>query len=606
MKSNLKKTISLLLAAVMILSAVSIMFTSCSFGDEEVKADIGENVTTRKPLTLTLYGVTGETTTPEAIKAVEERLNRFSETEYSTTLVLKLYTEDEYRDVLDQAYEKLQHEAEVAEFCDGARKIRERVDKKRNKLLTEAEQSAKTAAEKKAATEKAEAEAKAAEELAAAIEAGEAEPEPLAEGQVDIVFINDFDHYIDSINTADTDPVIIPLDSYLKLDSKILTDYIHPTLLSAAKIGGSTYGLPINKGIETETTYYVLDAELVEKYQFDTTQLMNFANVEYFLADIKANEPDVIPLLRAPEEIQGYDFYNNEIGNPIGITNPEFGEYIPVSCRRTYSEFTVTNFFDIMSDFRKYGYLPEIGADTTGMRFAVDIRKGTDADVKKWEEEGYIVEVYKTARATTENTLGAMYAISAYSKYPDRCMEILEMLYTQPEFKNLYTYGIEEVNYKVNPDNTVTRLNDEYMMDFMKSGNTFIGYLDEGMDPDYVKNAVAKNFSVKRHGFLAYTINLTEEEQKAYDYYVEQIGDTFETLRQGTHNPNIVYARLASTLDRGLASENIPGLKVFLAGENDIPSKWAQAFDAYKTTIPANVTIDEKDLSSYIVENKNE
>lgn len=603
MKSNLKRTFSMLLAALMMLPAVCMMFTSCS-DDGEVTADIGETISTRNPITLTIYGVTGETTTPEAVAEVEKRLNRLSESEYSTTLDLRLYTEDEYRDVLEEKYIKLQHNADVSEFCASAKKIGDRVDKKINKLLTEAEQSAKTAAAEKAAKEKKEAEEKAAKELAAAIEAGEAVAEPVDQDQVDIIFINDFDHYTASIN-AQPEPVVVPLDEYLKLDSKILTDYIHPTLLSAAKIGGSTYGLPINKGIEAETTYCLMDRELVEKYGFDTTQIKNFANIETFLADVKANEPNVIPLLNAPEEIQGYDFYDNIIGHPIGITNPEFGAYAPVACRRTYSEFVVTNFFEIMSDFREYGYLPEIGADTSGMRFAADIRKGNDEDVKRWEEQGYVVEVYKTARATTENTLEALYAISAYSKYPARCMEIIEMLYTDVDFKNIFTFGVEGVNYSVNDDNTITRLNDEYVMDFMKSGNTFIGYLDEGMDPDYVQKAIAKNFDVKRHGFLAFQINLNEADQAALDYYVEQTGDTFETLRQGADKPDLVYSRLANRLDRGQVSEDIPGLKVFLTGEDDIPSAWAMQFDSYKTTIPANVTIEEKDLSSYMVENKN-
>jgi len=140
--SNFKRKVSLLMAVVMVLTMVCTMFTSCS-DDKEVTADIGENVTTRKPLALTVYGVTGESTTPEAIKEVEKYLNRISESEYSTTLVLKLYTEDEYTEVLDKAYVQLQHEAEVADFCADAKKISDRVDKKRNKLLTEEEQSKK-------------------------------------------------------------------------------------------------------------------------------------------------------------------------------------------------------------------------------------------------------------------------------------------------------------------------------------------------------------------------------------------------------------------------------------------------------------------------------
>ncbi len=575
----------------MIIPAVLMMFTSCS-QEEEVTADIGINVTTRKPITLTLYAITGESTTPEAVEAVEKKLNQLTEVEYSTTLDLRLYTADEYEQALENAYISLQHDKEIAAFCDSAAKIGNKMYKKINKILTEEEQNAKTLAEKKEAKEKAKAEA----ELAAKIEAGEIETEPVELNQVDILFIEDFEYYMKNVNELK----LAELDEYLKLDSRILTDYIHPTLLSAAKYNGYTYGLPINKGIETETTYYVLDKELVEKYQFDTSSLKMFANIESFLAAVKAGEPNVIPLLKAPEEIQGYDFYDNIIGHPIGITNPEFAKYTPVNSRRTYSEMAVTNFFDLMSSFRKQGFLPDYNANTEGLRFAVDIRKGTDIDVKEWESQGYIVEVYKTARATTENAIGSMYAVSTYSKYPARCMEILEMLYTNPEFKNIFTFGVEGTNFYVNGDNTITRINDNYMMDFMKTGNTFIGYLDAGMDPDYVEKAVVKNFDVKRHGFLAFQVELTEEEQKALDWYVEQIGDTYESLRQGIPNAAATYTRIASKLDRGNADEGIPGLKDFLFTTDEVTSSWDQQFQAYKVTVPPTVSVQKEELYNYM------
>ena len=94
------------------------------------------------------------------------------------------------------------------------------------------------------------------------------------------------------------------------------------------------------------------------------------------------------------------------------------------------------------------------------------------------------------------------------------------------------------------------------------------------------------------------------------DFYVETTGDSFETLRQGLDNADLAYStysRLATKLDRGFTNDNIPGLRTFLFGEDDVPSKWGLAFDDYKTTIPLSVAIeDEKDLSSYIVENKND
>ncbi|MBQ9940268.1 MAG: hypothetical protein IJO74_01870 [Clostridia bacterium] len=602
--SNFKKSISLLMVLVMAVALICATFTSCSNNDQEVTADIGEDVTARKSVSLTVYGVTNDTTTPEAIKEVEKQLNRISEKELSTTIVLKLYPEDEYKDVLETAYTELQQKAEVADFCAATKKIVSRVDKKRLKLLTEAEQTAKSEAEQKKARELKEAEQKEAAELEAAIKAGIISAPPIEENQIDVLLINDFEHYMSSINNP-SGPLLVPIDNYLRLDSKILTDYLHPTLLSAAKIGGKTYGLPINKGIEAETTYCLIDKTLAEKYNFDTENVKNFANVKPFLLQVRDNEKGVIPLLTVPEEIQGYDFYDNILGHPVGITNPEFGEYNPVNVRRSYSEFTVRSFFDLMADFRKEGFFPGLKEDTAGKPFAMDLRKGTASDAAKWEEEGYVVCIYKNARATTENTLGAMYAISTYSKIPDRAMEVIELLYTNPEFKNIFTFGIENVHYTKNNDGTVKHISNDYSMDFMKSGNTFIGLLDEGMDTDYVKKAAELNFNVKRHGFLAFQFTFTDEQKAAMDYYVKTVGETYSTLRVGVANAETIYTRIATRLEAGSEARGILPFKEYLLGTTETVSDLSLQFSNYVGTLPLSVTMEEKDLTSYIALDKN-
>lgn len=621
MKFNFRKSITMLFAIAVILCFVCVMFTSCS-QEEEMTADTQNTVSIRKPVTLTIYGVTNSSTTPEAIKMVEQKLSHLAETEYSTSLVLKLYTEEEYNQVLDQKYEQIQHGIDVDEFCQQAKKTREKIDKKRTRLLSEQEVEEKTASEAAAKKQKEEQELKKAQELEKAIAEGTATYEAVGENQVDIVFISDYQRYIDSIN-AQPKSTVVALDEYLSLESKILTDYIHPTLLSASKIGGRTYALPVNKAIESEATYYLFDKQLLEKYPFteegaDINKLDFTRYIQPFLEAVSINEPGVIPLLSIPDDIQNFDFYNNQVGHPIGVVNPEYGKFAPTNCVNSYNQKYVTDFLNTISDFRTIGYVPDKNTDVTGKRFAVDIRKGTQADVAEWEAQGYVVTVYKKARATTENTMGAMYAISRYSKYPDRCMEVLEMLYTNSEFKNLFTFGIEGTHYEVNPDGkTVKHLNDQYSMDFMKSGNTFIGLLDEGMDVNYVANAVKKNDGIERHAFLAFQPTLEEKDQAVLDFYEKIVFEDKNSIDQDGNNAivqcikgesggqralgNVIREIKKAPLPEDEGGSEITDIKVFLEGQDGVPSTWAMKFDEYKASIPIPVSFeDQKDLTVYM------
>ena len=71
----------LLCFLIAVLCVLPLALTGC--GEEEELAVGGT-----KPLTLTLYGITGETTTEEAIKAVEEELNVYTEGKFNTHIVL--------------------------------------------------------------------------------------------------------------------------------------------------------------------------------------------------------------------------------------------------------------------------------------------------------------------------------------------------------------------------------------------------------------------------------------------------------------------------------------------------------------------------------------
>ena len=89
----MKKTLWLFLViAICLLPAC---LTACGGGDVEPPV-------LTKPVTLTFYGITGDSTTEEAIAAVQDELNLYTEGNFSTHIVLKLYPEAEYDRVIEE------------------------------------------------------------------------------------------------------------------------------------------------------------------------------------------------------------------------------------------------------------------------------------------------------------------------------------------------------------------------------------------------------------------------------------------------------------------------------------------------------------------------
>ena len=116
-----KKLISLALLAGLILSS----FTACGQSEEDVAATEEDTRTT----TITLTAITGKSTTPEAIEAVQEAMNKLTKSEYKTQVILQLKTEDEYVEFIESQVELI--EAEIAAEEEAAAKAKEEAKKKK-------------------------------------------------------------------------------------------------------------------------------------------------------------------------------------------------------------------------------------------------------------------------------------------------------------------------------------------------------------------------------------------------------------------------------------------------------------------------------------------
>ena len=263
-----KRIVSVLLAVLMLFTAV--VSTGCS--SEEASGE-SANTSTREIIALNMYILTEDSTTYEAANNVQMAINEILLPNYKTMLKINYLKADEYWPAVEAALEETAVPSSTNASVVGT-------------------------------------EGMAFPELIEYIFRDSTTDIELSQPQIDIFVVNDHEKYVQLANQGK----LKGLNQYISYDSKILTTSIYPTILTSAKVGSETYGIPTNFGMEQgEYTYLVYNEDLLKKYGFEVKQVNDFAsnNFAKFLAAVKEGEPDIWPLSE-PFGIAGAEYYNGD------------------------------------------------------------------------------------------------------------------------------------------------------------------------------------------------------------------------------------------------------------------------------------------------------
>ena len=339
---------------------------------------------------------------------------------------------------------------------------------------------------------------------------------------------------------SDTDNIMTNIHT-----GKKLGDYITGALLNGVKVDGSTYAIPNNIQIG-EYTYMLVNKELFDKYYHNKDNVSDVLDLKYFLEDVKTSEPNVIPLNSSFKECMDqfvwywnidwteddYGFYNYSINteNNFSLLGALYGD--PKTAGRGQIQLGFNNLFldeeyrNIYLELKNYefeGYYAE--ADDTRENSAVSFMNA-DYSIKKQmlENDGvctvdgveYYGYVVKYPEADDQSLYGNMYAISANSSHTLACMQVITLLNTNSEVRNILQYGVAGEDYTIDDDTkALHRTNTNYLMDIEKTGNCFIAYPEEGKPINYWENSKLQNIDALIDPLLGFDFNVMLEEYNA-------------------------------------------------------------------------------------------
>ena len=555
-----KRFISLILALIL---AMSLVLTSCSSSEDEDTVSDDDVTDLRNNIGVVIYGITGDDSTEDGIALVEEKISNYCYAKYKTKVDLRLFKESEYQTALDDMYDKFNELDEAAEQA--------------KKEAAEISKSIKASVNKLSADEKADYEKKQREEarrlkdeekerqaeINAAIRAG-TDVATISEVQMDILFVKNKEDYDSYIKAG----ALTELTEMLRTTLRQVYDFEYPAFLTAATTSSGIFGIPCNKAITTNETYLVFNTELLEKYEVDLEKVRSITDLEDAFAAVKANEPGVTPILGDfdPEGLSYLQVGDVTFGHAVCVFGDQLlggklnFQYVDSSGKeQAYSSFSKTfndesvysrafmDYCGLKYDYRSKGYLGDSG------EYFVTVKELSDEEKAALEAEGKTLKLYKGALFTQEDALsGGLWAISARSAQKvERVAEILKLFVTDPDFHNLFTFGVEGVNYVENADDgTITVIDDSYSMNFYQCGNSFLGHVPDTMDPDYVEKGIQKNVNSRLSPTLSLEFDWDDPESKGAEIleyaaaWEEITPEKFNQLVYGVENYKEIVAEL--------------------------------------------------------------
>lgn len=447
------------------------------------------------PMTLNFVGITEDTTTPDAIDATEEALNRIFEKQFKTRIELTLVTADEYIDLIEERVAEAEQAKTrlnaIAKYNSMAQSVADKLEKAQsdsnNKkgLFSKWTQNGKTVEASTLSTGTVY-----TAEQTTVYEDGKIETVyPNATSPIDILMIDGKEMY----DYLDSKDYLLSVSDKLVNEFTKFKQYIYPTFFEQLEtITGDIKAIP-NNNLLAEYTYLVVDKTIADKYDFDVEAVDTYDDLDAtgFLSQIKANE-NVTVLATEPDALGIYTYFEGDIA--VGTYyNPIYGYSVAEG-----TDFKVRNLFDIpeytnhlilMEEYRENGYFAK-----KSDAFAVNVVKG-DASLPAELGDDYYVKVLQNPFVEMDAIFNGMMAVSSYTANETRALQILEAINTNPEVKNILQYGVaydgendEVANYDLveveNEDGksgyTIVRRNNTYMMDNALTGNVYMGYPEEG------------------------------------------------------------------------------------------------------------------------------
>jgi putative aldouronate transport system substrate-binding protein len=366
------------------------------------------------------------------------------------------------------------------------------------------------------------------------------------------------------------------IDDLLNKYGQGIKNTIDPAFLSGSKVDGHNYGIPANKELP-QLEVWRFNKNLADKYHLDTTSVRSLDSLEPLLKTIKAKEPGVTPFAMDKNYVPyvPYDYL---------VTNLPMAVKLDAKDHKVVDILETDEMKQALTTMHKYyqaGYVATEAATTgstsdlmTSGKWLLDRSQTQPLADNTWSASlGYPIVSTNASDAIITNTSvqGSIMAISANSANPDKAMEFLNLLNTDPVLRNMVDSGIEGTHYQKIGDNQMKNLpaSKNYDMPSYSLGNNMLLYLNEKDSAD--KWQQFKEFNAKGIPSPILGFNFDSTKVSAELTAVQNVKEQFwSSLMSGTVDP-------ATYLPKAVAEFKKAGLEKVIAEAQTQLDAWVAA-----------------------------
>ena len=340
---------------------------------------------------------------------------------------------------------------------------------------------------------------------------------------------------------------LLPLDDLLETCGQGLLDVLDENSYSFIRRDGPLYGLPTN-GEHCQMQGFEYNQEIADRYGLDLSRVQTPEDLTPVFAALREKAPDISPLLIRPRTFSC---------DPVDYLDDGFGVLTRDSGSTVVDLYRTESFASLMKlfyDWQQAGYVCDYLQDDMADSFylssgrvfgTITIGKvGFAAQETKniGYQMGFIPLSEPLSTTNTQSTF--WYVIPSSCRAPEKAMQLLKLMYTDPAVANLIMYGIEGKHYqRLSADSdiiTYAEGPDASRYDGLSGWaycNQYIAYIWEGYDPDIWEQTEEMNRTAVQSPALGFRFDSSPVSDQLYR--CNKVSEQYLTiLGQGLADPD--------------------------------------------------------------------
>lgn len=245
---------------------------------------------------------------------------------------------------------------------------------------------------------------------------------------------------------------------------------------TAVEVDGRIYGVPSYKD-SAISNYAVWDKELVDEYNLDISSLLELEDLTETFEKLKADKNDYPVYIKNDGIYHIFDVYD-QIGGGTQILGVRYDDEDARVCF-TLEEPDIHSELETIHEWYQKGLInPDAATLSEGRVYNMwRVAQGWEsAGVTSWGPQmGKEVAVQKLGDTilSNETVRGSINMISTNSKYPEKCLQLLDLVNTDTKLRDMFYYGEEGVDFEYTQDGKAHKLNQDWELPGYTQGTYF-------------------------------------------------------------------------------------------------------------------------------------